>query len=77
VPLTGPATPEAEAWDGWGTALKPAHEPIVVARKPLAGTVAGNVLAHGTGALNVDGCRIATRARLTLRQRRTRAVMIL
>jgi DNA methylase len=45
-------------WQGWGTALKPAHEPIVLARKPLAGTVAVNVLEHGTGALNVDGCRI-------------------
>jgi DNA modification methylase len=45
--------------DGRGTALKPAHEPIVVARKPLTGTVAANVLAHGTGALNIDGCRIA------------------
>ncbi len=45
-------------WQGWGTALKPAHEPIVVARKPLAKTVAANVLAHGTGVLNVDGCRI-------------------
>lgn len=56
--VTAPATPDAERWQGWGTALKPAHEPIVVARKPLAGTVAGNVLAHGTGALNVDGCRI-------------------
>lgn len=44
-------------WQGWGTALKPAHEPIVVARKPLIGTVAANVLAHGTGALNIDGCR--------------------
>lgn len=44
--------------DGLGTALKPAHEPIVVARKPLIGTVAANVLAHGTGALNIDGCRI-------------------
>lgn len=43
---------------GWGTALKPAFEPVVVARKPLAGTVAANVLAHGTGALNVDGCRV-------------------
>lgn len=43
---------------GWGTALKPAFEPIVVARKPLAGTVATNVLTHGTGALNIDGCRI-------------------
>lgn len=44
-------------WDGWGTALKPAHEPIVLARKPLTGTVLGNVSAHGTGAVNVDGCR--------------------
>jgi DNA modification methylase len=59
-PVTAPATPEAERWDGWGTALKPAHEPIVVARKPLTGTVAANVLAHGTGAINVDGCRIGT-----------------
>ena len=49
---------EAIAWAGWGTALKPAYEPIILARKPLAGTVAANVLAHGTGALNVDGCRI-------------------
>jgi site-specific DNA-methyltransferase (adenine-specific) len=54
------ATPEAARWEGWGTALKPAHEPVVVARKPLAGTVAANVLAHGTGALNVDGCRVGT-----------------
>ena len=45
-------------WKGWGTALKPALEPITVARKPLAGTVAENVLAHGTGGLNIDGCRI-------------------
>jgi site-specific DNA-methyltransferase (adenine-specific) len=57
--LTAPATPDAECWQGWGTALKPAFEPIVVGRKPLAGTVAANVLAHGTGALNVDGCRVA------------------
>ena len=48
----------AEQWQGWGTALKPAHEPIVVARKPLSGTVAQNVSEHGTGALNVDGCRV-------------------
>jgi site-specific DNA-methyltransferase (adenine-specific) len=47
-------------WEGWGTALKPAWEPICVARKPLRGTVAANVLAHGTGALNIDGCRVAT-----------------
>lgn len=44
--------------EGLGTALKPAHEPIVLARKPIAGTVAANVLEHGTGALNVDGCRV-------------------
>jgi len=56
---TLPATPEAAKWQGWGTALKPAHEPIVVARKPLIGTVAANVLEHGTGALNIDACRIA------------------
>lgn len=49
-----------DAWSGWGTALKPAHEPICVARKPLAGTVAANVLAHGTGGLNIDGCRAPT-----------------
>ena len=57
--LGAPATPEAAQWDGWGTALKPAFEPIVLARKPLAEkTVARNVLAHGTGAINIDGCRI-------------------
>lgn len=57
--ITVPATDTAQQWEGWGTALKPAHEPIVLARKPLAGTVAANVLAHGTGALNIDGCRLA------------------
>lgn len=46
-------------WQGWGTALKPAWEPIILARKPLSGTVAANVLEHGTGAINVDGCRVA------------------
>tara|TARA_R110000868_G_scaffold400472_1_gene674988 strand:+ start:592 stop:1578 length:987 start_codon:yes stop_codon:yes gene_type:complete len=56
---TAPATPEAQQWEGWGTALKPALEPITVARKPLIGTVAANVLAHGTGGLNIDGCRVA------------------
>jgi site-specific DNA-methyltransferase (adenine-specific) len=55
---TAPATEAARQWAGWGTALKPALEPITVARKPLIGTVAENVLAHGTGALNVDGCRV-------------------
>jgi SAM-dependent methyltransferase len=56
--ITAPATPEAQQWQGWGTALKPALEPITMARKPIAGTVAANVLAHGTGAINVDGCRV-------------------
>jgi site-specific DNA-methyltransferase (adenine-specific) len=56
--ITAPATPEAQQWEGWGTALKPAHEPIVVARKPLIGTVANNVLTYGTGALNIDGSRV-------------------
>jgi DNA modification methylase len=58
VDITAPATPEAQQWDGWGTALKPALEPITVARKPFKGTVAANVLAHGTGGINVDGCRV-------------------
>lgn len=58
-----PATDAARQWEGWGTALKPAHEPICVARKPLVGTVAANVLEHGTGALNIDGCRIEGGAR--------------
>jgi DNA modification methylase len=55
---TAPATDAAREWQGWGTALKPAWEPIVMARKPFKGTVAGNVQAHGTGAINVDGCRV-------------------
>jgi hypothetical protein len=58
--ITAPSTPEAKQWEGWGTALKPAFEPIVVARKPLIGTVAENVLTHGTGGLNIDGSRIGT-----------------
>lgn len=57
--LTAPATPEAAEWEGWGTALKPAWEPIILARKPLAGTVAENVLEFRTGGLNIDGARIS------------------
>jgi site-specific DNA-methyltransferase (adenine-specific) len=57
-PITAPATDAAQQWKGWGTALKPALEPITMARKPLIGTVAENVLEHGTGGLNVDGCRV-------------------
>jgi len=55
---TAPATAEAKQWDGWGTALKPAHEPMVLARKPLVGTVADNVLTWGVGGLNIDGSRV-------------------
>lgn len=58
VDSSKPSTPEAKQWEGWGTALKPAFEPIVVARKPLIGTVAKNVLTYGTGGLNIDGSRI-------------------
>jgi len=58
--ITRPATDAAKQWDGWGTALKPAFEPIVLARKPLVGTVAANVTQYGTGGINVDGCRIGT-----------------
>ena len=60
VTITAPATDAARQWQGWGTALKPALEPITVARKPLDGTVAENVLEWGTGAINVDGCRVDT-----------------
>lgn len=57
--ITTPGSPEAAQWDGWGTALKPAWEPIIFARKPLAEkTVAANVLKYGTGGINIDGCRI-------------------
>jgi hypothetical protein len=58
--LRTPETYIAKKWQGWGTALKPALEPITVARKPFKGTVAANVLEHGTGAINVDGCRVGT-----------------
>jgi DNA modification methylase len=58
--VTNSATAAAKQWDGWGTALKPAHEPMVLARKPLIGTVANNVLTFGTGGLNIDGARVGS-----------------
>lgn len=64
VKYGAPATASARDWQGWGTGLKPAHEPIVVARKPLAGTVAATVLEHGTGAINVGACRVGDEARV-------------
>ena len=61
LPITAPATPEAKQWEGWGTALKPANEPILLARKPLSEkTIAENVMKWGTGGLNIDGCRVET-----------------
>src|SRR5699024_9059993 len=62
-PITTPATDAAKQWDGWGTALKPAVEQIVSSRIPCKGTVVANVLEHGTGALNIDGCRIDSEPR--------------
>ena len=60
VDITTPATPEAKQWDGYGTGLKPAWEPITLCRKPVEGTIAQNVLKWGVGGLNIDGCRIET-----------------
>ena len=62
---TKSATDEAKQWEGWGTALKPAHEPVVVGRKPLVGTVAENVLLWGVGGLNIDGSRIGSESRFS------------
>lgn len=59
-----PVTEESARWQGWGTCLKPAWEPIIVARKPLDGTVAHNVMTYGTGAINIDGCRVPTNDKL-------------
>jgi len=56
--LTAPATDAARQWEGWGTALKPAWEPIIMARKPIEDTVAANVQKWGAGSINIDGCRI-------------------
>jgi site-specific DNA-methyltransferase (adenine-specific) len=63
--ITAPATPDAQRWQGWGTALKPAAEHWILVRKPLAGTVAASVLAHGTGGINVEGCRVEGAPRST------------
>ncbi len=62
--ITAASTELAREWAGWGTALKPACEPICFGRKPLIGTVATNVLLHGTGAINIDGCRVETEDRI-------------
>jgi len=59
----GDSSERAATWQGWGTALKPAHEPMVLARKPLEGTVADNVLTYGVGGLNIDGTRVGSESR--------------
>lgn len=58
--VTAPKSAEGKQWAGWGTALKPGHEPVVLARKPFTGTVAANILEYGTGGLNIDGCEIGS-----------------
>ena len=68
-----PITSDAARWQGWGTSLKPSFEPIIVARKPLQGTVAQNVLTWGTGAINVDGCRVAAEPELAKNWQRTQS----
>lgn len=60
INITSSATDSAKQWSGWGTQTKPAIEPIILARKPLDGTVANNMLAHGVGGLNIDACRVGT-----------------
>lgn len=60
VLITEPETEEAKKWVGWGSALKPAYEPITLARKPFTGTLTDNVIAFGTGGLNIDACRVPT-----------------
>jgi DNA modification methylase len=75
--ITTPATPEAQKWEGWGTALKPANEPIVLARKPLSEkTIAENVMKWGTGGLNIDGCRIGTEQIKTYGKRQGKGVSL-
>ena len=64
-PYNEPISDNAKEWNGWGTALKPAFEPVVMGRKPLEGTVANNVLTHGVGGLNIDESRVGDEVRTT------------
>ncbi len=63
IDITAPATDDAKTWEGYGTALKPAWEPIIMAMKPCDGTFAQNALTHGNAGLNIDGCRIGTQVK--------------
>lgn len=69
--ITGAGSDEAARWEGWGTQLKPAYEPILVCRKPIKGTFAKNVMAHGVGGMHIDACRIAVDPKADATQMRT------
>lgn len=69
--ITAPTSDQAKEWDGWGTALKPANEPIVLARKPITGTIVDNITEHGVGGINIDACRIASDTKITNHSRGT------
>lgn len=68
VDVTAPSSDKAKQWEGWGTALKPAYEPAILVRKELDGTVANNVLEHGVGGLNIDGCRVEAKGEVLKKQ---------
>ncbi|NBO23495.1 site-specific DNA-methyltransferase, partial [bacterium] len=72
MPLTAPSTDQAKQWNGWGSALKPANEPIVLARKPLEKglSIAENVLKWGVGAINIDGCRVNTNDKIEFERKK-------
>lgn len=74
--VTEPVTPEAKMWDGYGTGLKPSWEPVLVFRKPFPGTVAANVLKHGTGALNIDGCRVRHSSKKDFEEHKTQVEVV-
>lgn len=71
--LMHPVRQAQNEWDGWGTALKPAYEPIIVARKPCEGSCVDNVMRHGVGGINIDGCRIATNDKWQRKEQETNA----
>lgn len=73
IPITAPKSELAKLWSGWGTALKPAQEPILLARKPLAGTLVANLKAHGAGGINVDACRVAVPRKVQTHSRSAKA----
>lgn len=78
IEVTEPTSPEAKEWDGWGSGLKPAFEPIIVGRKPLGEkNIARNVLVHGTGAINIGGCRIGVEIVRTYGKRKRKGIALM